>query len=173
MTLKEIAKLANVASSTIRLWIKRAETAGDDGQNLRKIEQKLREATATKKAADFTPDETLYIVRIGGNETLASLLAENLLHRDTAPQIPPMDNRLDRLERMLETAIRGIIIANNTLMQMVVNQNTAQLALPSTVGEQVLGWIRDIQRKAEAKAVRQENARKDEIVLPFLRREQI
>ena len=69
MTIKEIAELATVSESTVRNWITSAKTA--------EVSAKTAKAKETSVAADFTLYETLAIIRAGGNDTLADLLAMN------------------------------------------------------------------------------------------------
>jgi hypothetical protein len=73
VTIKEIAELCGRAQSTIRNWIASANSA--------EISAKIAEARITSKPASFTLDETLVIIRAGGNEILANLLAENVRNR--------------------------------------------------------------------------------------------
>jgi hypothetical protein len=81
MTIKEIAKLCGVSESLVKEWISTIKKNGQDmtdhGQIMTVIEMKCLEAQKTKKPADFTLEETLAIIRAGGNETLANLLADN------------------------------------------------------------------------------------------------
>jgi len=171
MTLKEIAGLLGKTDRRLRQWITSEKSSDDLRKKFPMISEKISEAYRKKKPADFTLDESIAIVRAGGNETLANLLAENALNRDTATAIPAdITARLDRLERMLDAAVRGITIANNSLMQMVIAQNNAQLMLPAASGEQLPEWVKDIARKADDKARRMAIARKDEIPLPFNRK---
>jgi len=72
MTLQEITNLCGYRSTkTLLKWIH------NNGQNLPMIGQKLTEASKTKKPAAFTLEETIEIVRAGGNENLANLLMQN------------------------------------------------------------------------------------------------
>jgi len=86
MTLKEIAQLANVGKTTVQDWIKkmnenRSDLNENGSSNLNEIRsgilEKIAKARKDSKPADFTLEETIAIVRAGGNETLANLLAEN------------------------------------------------------------------------------------------------
>ena len=47
------------------------------------LSAKIAEAERTKKPAQFTLEETIEIIKAGGNETLANLLLENA-HRQQA-----------------------------------------------------------------------------------------
>ncbi len=69
MTIKEIAKLTGKSESTIRNWLASAKTA--------EISAKIAEARKTSKPSDFTLEETIAIIRAGGNDTLADLLQDN------------------------------------------------------------------------------------------------
>lgn len=78
MTIKEIAKLCKVARRTVERWAhKIADNPGHFDQGLA---EKLAEAEKSgKDPARFTLEETLAIIgEGGGNETLASLLADTL-----------------------------------------------------------------------------------------------
>jgi hypothetical protein len=67
MTIKEIAEIANVSVSTIKNWIA-----------LSKIDKPSAEiAKATNEPFRFNLDEITAIIRAGGRETLANLLADN------------------------------------------------------------------------------------------------
>ena len=77
MNIKEIAKIANVNQTTVQRWIKKIP----DAKRI-EIDAKCIEATRQQKPADFTLDETILIIRAGGNETLANLLHENAKQKD-------------------------------------------------------------------------------------------
>jgi hypothetical protein len=71
MTIREIAELCGVSESTVRNWIDIASASA-------KIAKPSAEtAKAENKPFSFTLPETLAIIRAGGKNTLADLLAEN------------------------------------------------------------------------------------------------
>lgn len=72
MTIKEIATTANVDRTTVLRWMKKVI-----GAFCTVIGAKCTEAEKTKVEADFTLEETIAIVRAGGNDTLADLLLAN------------------------------------------------------------------------------------------------
>ena len=82
MTLVQIAAVANVNEITIRRW---AVSASD---KMSEISDKMSKARETSVAADFTLPETIAIIRAGGNETLANLLAENAARQTKTPGLP-------------------------------------------------------------------------------------
>jgi hypothetical protein len=77
MTIKQIADLCSVDERSVRRW---AEKAGD---KMSAIADKMSASTSTYPAA-FTLDETLAIIRAGGKNTLADLLADNAQRKETA-----------------------------------------------------------------------------------------
>jgi hypothetical protein len=82
MILREISSIGNVDESTVRRWATLASG------KLPEISGKMAKARETSIAADFTLPETIAIIRAGGNETLANLLAENAARKATAPSLP-------------------------------------------------------------------------------------
>ncbi len=77
MTLKEIAKTANITARTAQLWAKKA------GEKFSSVREKISSA-GHGKPSDFTLPETIAIIRAGGNETLANLLQENAISKSTS-----------------------------------------------------------------------------------------
>jgi AcrR family transcriptional regulator len=82
MTIKEIADIVNVDRATIFRWahkIDPMQNATGVSQNAKGlIEQKLEEAQKSgTEPARFTLDEVIAVIRAGGRETLADLLADN------------------------------------------------------------------------------------------------
>jgi transcriptional regulator with XRE-family HTH domain len=71
MTISQIAELCGVEERTVRRWLKRAS------DKMSGLSDKMSEAFKTKTPATFTLEETVAIIRAGGNETLADLLAQN------------------------------------------------------------------------------------------------
>lgn len=71
MTIREIAELCGIGETTVRRW---ADTTSAEMADLR---AKMAEAQETKKAARFTLEETLAIIRAGGKGLLADLLEQN------------------------------------------------------------------------------------------------
>lgn len=86
MTLQEIADLMRTTPRTIRRWIEnqRSDTLTERSDTLTDVRAKIDTARTTKKSATFTLEETLYIIRLGGNDTLADLLAANATQANTA-----------------------------------------------------------------------------------------
>lgn len=70
MKIKEISIITNVDERTVRRWTKLAS------DKMSGITDKMSGSTSTHPA-DFTLEETIEIIRAGGNETLANLLLEN------------------------------------------------------------------------------------------------
>lgn len=71
MTLKQIADLTDKGESTIRRWIDAASA------KMAGLSAKMADAKESKKPARFTLDETIAIIKAGGNETLANMLRQN------------------------------------------------------------------------------------------------
>lgn len=71
MTIKEIASLCEVDERTVRRWVEQAS------DKLPELSDKMSEAFKTKKLANLSLSETIAIIRAGGKNTLADLLAEN------------------------------------------------------------------------------------------------
>jgi len=77
MTIKEIAELCGVKENdTIRNWINHEDFLSRNFRLRDIIREKLK-GGSPEKPSDYDLEETLAIIRGGGNETLASLLAEN------------------------------------------------------------------------------------------------
>lgn len=79
MNIKEIAKVTGKTERSVRLWIGKTseKTSGLSSEIISGLKVKISDAEKTKKPADFTLEETIAIVRAGGNETLANLLMQN------------------------------------------------------------------------------------------------
>lgn len=86
MTLKEIAELCNVSGRTLRRWIEsdKMSRVSDKSSDVR---LKLEKAFKTKKPAQFTLEETVAVIKAGGNELLANLLMENALSNGDLPAL--------------------------------------------------------------------------------------
>lgn len=82
MTLNQIAGLTGKTERSIRLWINKpsektsdiSEKTSETSGKMSEIRSKISEARKTSKAAQFTLEETIEIIKAGGNETLANLL---------------------------------------------------------------------------------------------------
>lgn len=100
MTIKEIAEIASAGETTIRRW---AEIASGKMAGLR---AKMAGAQESKKPADFTLEETIAIIRAGGNETLADLLAQNAKEKTTPKkkQVSGLPNgkQIEQLRLMMQ-----------------------------------------------------------------------
>jgi hypothetical protein len=106
MTIKQIAELATSGETTIRRWAEKASAKMAD------ISAKMAKARETSVAADFTLPETIAIIRAGGNDTLADLLAENAKKPSHgAAQIDGIKAKLNgkQMEVYLRAAIHGVI----------------------------------------------------------------
>lgn len=100
MTIKQIAELCGVSESTVRNWIDKAAASA-------KIAKPSAEtAKVSNEPFRFTLADTLEIVRAGGKDTLADLLASNAASAETAKVSP--DTRIDRLELLVERLLNGI-----------------------------------------------------------------
>jgi hypothetical protein len=72
MTIKQIAEIASVDKTTVQRWLKKTPDAIRIG-----LDAKCIEAQRSQVEAEFTLSETIAIIRSGGNDTLADLLADN------------------------------------------------------------------------------------------------
>lgn len=99
-TIKGIAALCGVDERTVRRWIDALCTplggmsreAGHDARPLHAIKQKTLAASAAGTAATFDLPETLAIIRAGGNNTLADLLADNARRKPAITLDEPRDS---------------------------------------------------------------------------------
>ena len=96
MTIRQLAKLCGVGQSTIRRW---ADTAS---VKMAEISAKMAKARKTSRAALFTLEETIEIVRAGGNTTLADLLLENAQRNGQAGRLSRLPNgkQLEEMRRI-------------------------------------------------------------------------
>lgn len=78
MTIRQIADVCEQGESSIRRWIDQASA------KMASLSVKMADALKSKKPAQFSLDETLAIIRAGGKNTLADLLAQNA--KTTAPK---------------------------------------------------------------------------------------
>ncbi len=74
MNIKEIAKLTGKSRRAVEYWASKCDKSSH-------VCAKIAEARTKKRAADFTLEETIAIIRAGGNDTLADLLHENATSR--------------------------------------------------------------------------------------------
>jgi len=81
MTIKQIAEITGKTERSVRLWAKEAS------EIISHISEIISQAIKTKKPAEFTLEETIAIIRAGGNETLADLLLENARNKPTQPGV--------------------------------------------------------------------------------------
>ena len=97
MTIKEIAELCGVDKSTVHRWLEHERFLSCEMQLRNSIKEKISNGSP-ENPADLTLEETIAIIRAGGNETLAALLMENAANKDalTASNGPP-SARIDRL----------------------------------------------------------------------------
>lgn len=82
MTIREIAELCGVVEASVRNWIASANSAD--------LSAKTADAKESKKAAKFTLEETLAIIRAGGKGLLADLLEQNALGGLPVPKPAPV-----------------------------------------------------------------------------------
>lgn len=96
MTIKQISGTANVSEKTIRNWIQKASV------NLPQISGKTTEARRKSKPARFTLEETIAIVRAGGNKTLADLLLQNARQTERQYRVNRLPNgkQLEEMRRI-------------------------------------------------------------------------
>lgn len=137
MTNKEISELCKVDLRTVQLWAKKV------GEKISSIGEKISSSTSTYPA-DFTLPETIAIIRAGGNDTLADLLAQNA-NEKKSPAIPN-GKQLEQLRLM-----------------MMAGGDTARMAMMFTgleprpayqpISRQALAVQRQVEAKEEAKAV--------------------
>ena len=115
MNIKEIAKLTGKCETTIRRWITSAKMA--------EASAKMAEAKKTQIPADFTLEETIEIVKAGGNETLANLLAENAQNQKETALIASMPDKdyslVSALIKSQTEMIKSQTETNNLLVKVL------------------------------------------------------
>ncbi|MBE3119264.1 MAG: hypothetical protein IMZ50_10995, partial [Candidatus Atribacteria bacterium] len=82
MTIKQIAELCNVAESTVRSWVRKTADSAV-------VSAKIADCRG-REPAQLSVDETLSIIRAGGNDTLADLLAQNAGQAPAAAASPTL-----------------------------------------------------------------------------------
>jgi transcriptional regulator with XRE-family HTH domain len=105
MTMEEIATLCGAGKTTVRRWV---DTACAKMAHLR---AKMAHAFETKVAARFTLPETIAIIRAGGNETLADLLAQNANQGHKAPEPRESEGLSSRDKALIREIVSAIIPA--------------------------------------------------------------
>lgn len=105
MTGRQIAQLCGVQERTVRRWIERAS------DKMSGLSDKMSEAFRKKRPARFSLDETIEIVRAGGNHTLADLLLENARKTEQDDRVRRLPNgkQIEEMRRVfgcLEAGIR-------------------------------------------------------------------
>jgi hypothetical protein len=120
MTIREIAELTKTGETTIRRWITSAKMANE-------LSAKMAEASKTKKAAEFTLDETIEILRAGKmSESLISLLKENAERKNLSVS----EMSIDVMSKMLEMMNKLM----DRMDRIEANQKQSQVKqLPETV----------------------------------------
>lgn len=104
MNIKEITELCGFKSSkTLLNWINK------NGQNMTMISQKLTEAQKSKKPADFTLEETIEIIRAGGNETLANLLMQNAQSKESADVVALTNRDMILISTVIEKTVSAVV----------------------------------------------------------------
>ena len=158
MTIKEIASEANVTEKTLRGWIVKASV------KLPKLSGKTTEARRTGVAADFTLEETIAIVRAGGNETLADLLAMNAASSVRGLQVSNQRNRAKlpsgaQLKEIRLMAEKGFITKVHVIQALgfgVGNEGhipiTRQIEEKSVSGEEAERQLRPVINRFSQKA---------------------
>ncbi|HET6499047.1 MAG TPA: helix-turn-helix domain-containing protein [Coriobacteriia bacterium] len=110
MTIKQIAELCGVGEQTVRDWIKAGTATGSAAPEIVSASLKLSEAGHGRPAMLDLP-ETLAIIRAGGNNTLADLLADNARRKpaitldEPAPATDPLAVRWIVGERAVKAGI--------------------------------------------------------------------
>lgn len=129
MNIKEIAKLTGRGESTIRSWITSAESAGSSAI-IAQASAKMAEASKRKKPADFNLEETIEIIKAGGNETLANLLSENAKNQKETALIASMPDKDYNLVSMLIKSqtemIKSQTETNNLLIKVLTKMDAVQ-----------------------------------------------
>lgn len=93
MTFRGIAELCGVGETTVRDWFKAGEASAESARDraiFADARAKITAAQEAKKAAEFSLDETLAIIRAGGRGLTADLLEENARAGVPAPKAPPL-----------------------------------------------------------------------------------
>jgi transcriptional regulator with XRE-family HTH domain len=83
MTIREIAELCGVRRRTVELWAGKEDFLSENFSLRNRILEKLEQGSP-EKPSKYNLEETLAIIgEGGGNKTLASLLEENAVNKDT------------------------------------------------------------------------------------------
>lgn len=134
MTLNQIAGLTGKTERSIRLWINKpsektsdiSEKTSETSGKMSEIRSKISEARKTSKAAQFTLEETIEIIKAGGNETLANLLLENA-HRQ---QVIEAESTLTPRDlNLISTLIKGIFGELDSRVNKIENRIEERQAL--------------------------------------------
>jgi hypothetical protein len=164
MTIKEIAELTGRARRTIQDWLTNCEP----GEICQGILAKTARAEKEGKAADFTLDETIAILKAGKmGENLIAILKENA-GKDS--RLPDFQNEKLDIKEIISETMKGMIPIFQTMIQennkIILNQfrqpNQKLIEKPKDkaayIGEHIANQIR-------AKQERKEEAAKTELYL--------
>lgn len=113
MTIKQISELTGKTERTIRQWVRTPseKISGIESEIISSVSEKISGSGKTKKPAEFSLEETLAIVKAGGNETLASLL------KDNAEKNKPKSIITDEVKILIKDIIKETISAIIPLLQ--------------------------------------------------------
>lgn len=95
MTIKQIAELSEKSHQTVGRWVETAKSKMDS------IRSKMDKANS-RCPARFTLEETIAIVRAGGNQTLADLLLQNAQQTECQYRVNRLPNgkQLEQMRRI-------------------------------------------------------------------------
>jgi len=127
MTIKQIAELCGIDESTVYRWIQKGTSA-----ECKSALAKCKSAREESISARFTLPEILAIIRAGGKNTLADLLAENAERRQQiAPALPVNYTELaTAVAAAVTTAIKPLVLELRRPLPTGYRQST--LSLPAS-----------------------------------------
>lgn len=131
MTLNQISGIVGKSERTIRMWIsKRSENTSERSEIISGLSAKISEARKTSKPAQFTLEETIEIVRAGGNENLANLLMQNATATHQTAVGSSLTNRdLDIIAALVSKTIAATTELLSGRMQNIENAIEKRKAL--------------------------------------------
>jgi len=124
MTVKEIAKLAGKSTRTVQRWIEEARR-----QNVLTRRQNV---TTKQYDFDFTLEDTITIIKAGGNETLANLLLDNANQNQKSISTTLTQRDQDLISNIVSTTIaKTIEILDRRMSSIETCYENRQALLPA------------------------------------------
>ncbi len=129
MTLREIASIMNKNVKTIRRWAVQA------GTKCPTIRDKMSQATATSKAANFTVEETIEIIKGGGNQNVAGILLDNINSHSKGiiKSCEPTSIGITQRDKVVISETISLCIQK--IMPMITNDNNQPMSRPKQLSQ--------------------------------------